>query len=61
MGLGHSVFPGGIARLALFRAELPVAGQPGFKLRLNFIAAAVLEWIGATAEETEDSERAENR
>lgn len=51
MRLGHAMFAGRIAGLALFGADLAATGYAAFQLGSNFVAASFFEWIRATAAE----------
>jgi hypothetical protein len=59
MSLRHAVFVRQIARFAFFGADLSLAGNPAFQLRLHFLTAPLFERISAaTAEDcTPDHEQ----
>jgi hypothetical protein len=51
MRLGNAVFAGWIVRLSFLGADPALTGDAALQLRLNFVATALLERIGATARE----------
>jgi hypothetical protein len=51
MRLGNAVFASWIVRLSFLGADPALTGDAALQLRLNFVATALLERIGATAGE----------
>jgi hypothetical protein len=49
MRLRHAVFAGWITGLAFLGYELSLTSDATLELRLNFVAAALFNWIRATA------------
>jgi hypothetical protein len=57
MRLGDIVLSRGIARLAIDRPDLSLAGDTAFQLCAHFFRAALLDRIGASAGEDGDGEK----
>src|SRR4029434_862318 len=50
MSLGYTVLCSRVARRSLQRAECSLAGHSSFKLPLNFLRCALLQWVGAATQ-----------
>jgi hypothetical protein len=61
MRLGNAVFAGWIARVALLRNKLSLAGNAALQLRLHFLTASLFERIGATTGKCCPSDREQDR
>jgi hypothetical protein len=57
MRLGNAMFAGWIARVALLRNKLSLAGNAALQLRLNFATTSLFEGIGAANREDCTSDR----
>jgi hypothetical protein len=57
MRLRDAVLACGVARLALLRHDLTLAGQTVLKLRTHFFSASPLKWISATIEHPHAADR----
>jgi len=61
MSLRHAVFVRRIARFALFGADLSLAGNTAFQLRLHFLTAPLFERISAATGEHCTADREQDR
>ena len=57
MRLGNAVFTGRIAGVSLFGDELALTRYAALQLRLNFVATALFERIGASAGDQHGADR----